>query len=307
VAPLGCIAICLGAFLLVGCGPSKSGGAKHENGLIATRGEGGIHLFEADGTLVRVVPGTEHAGNPAWSPDGNLLAFAEGEAEGDTVYTIRPDGKDRRLVLKNATSPSWSPDGKRLAVMRDMCFESGHSEDCMLSLENPFDLFAVGIDGSDVQRLTDDPDYDGDPEWSPDGEWIAFSGGDGTYLVRPDGTGRKRLVAGEVIDYVDDWSPDGTRLAIQADSDIVIVDVESGEQTNLTHRQGPDFWASWSPDGKRIAFVANSDCLRTGQCTAHEPWEIWVIGADGKDPRRITKGGFGAPTWGPVSSTHPKG
>jgi TolB protein len=293
VAPFGRIAICLVALVLAGCGSAESG-AKRENGLIAAHGKGGIHLFEDDGTLVRVVPGTEDASTPAWSPDGKVLAVGVGES----VYTIRADGTDRRLVLDNAMSPSWSPDGKRLAVMRDVC---GEDEECYLSLENPMDIFVVGADGENVRRITDDPNYDGDPKWSPNGEWIAFTGGDGTYLIRPDGTGRKLVTPADTTDYVDDWSPDGSKIAIQANFDIVIVDVESGEQTNLTQRQGPDFWATWSPDGKQIAFSANSECLRTGECTAHEPWEIWVMSADGEGPRRITKGGFGAPSWGPAT------
>lgn len=54
----------------------------------------------------------------------------------------------------------------------------------------------------------------------------------------------------------------------------------------------------WSPNGKQVAFLANSNCLHTGQCKAHEPWEAWVMNADGSDQRRLAKDGFGAPAWG---------
>ena len=95
------------------------------------------------------------------------------------------------------------------------------------------------------------------------------------------------------------WSPDAEAIAAE-DSfrDIVVLDVEGGELTNLTKRQCPDFAPAWSPNGKQIAFLASSECRRTGECTAHEPWEVWVMNADGGDPRRLTKGGFGSPAWG---------
>jgi TolB protein len=294
----------------VGCGAADSSGGKPQNGLIAAANEDGIQLLEPDGSGARLVPGTKGAAEPTWSPDGKWLAFTTTALVDDSVssdlHVIRSDGKARELVLRNASGPSWSPDGKRIAVMRDSCL--GRGEDCLLELENPFDVYTVGVDGRDLRAVSTHPDYDGDPVWSPDGEWIAFSRTDGIYLVRPDGNGLMRLLEGESF-TARAWSPDGSKLAFELIEDpagtgmeIGVVDVETRNQTNLTQRPGHDLFPTWSPDGEQIVFLANSECLRTGECTAHEPWEVWVMDADGRNARPLTKEGFGPPSWGPRTS-----
>lgn len=289
--------IALLAVALVACGGERPA-EEPRNGLIAAANEDGIHLFREDGTLVRVVPGTKGLAEPKWSPDGEL--FAASNAYG--VVTLRPDGSGLERVIEFASWPSWSPDGKRLVVMADSC---GDDEQCPADLSNPFELFVVDVDGTDARRLTSNDGYDGDPHWSPDGEWIAFTGDDGVYLIRPDGSGRKRILPGD-WPYARGWSPDGRKFLyeeIDADPavgiEVAVLDVETGETRRLSNEQGHDLLPTWSPDGEKIAFLATADCRRTGECTAHEPWEIWIMDADGKNARRITEGGFGPPSWAP--------
>lgn len=291
VGPRTAAVLTLVSLLAGGCGAAGSGDGKRQSRLIAAD-ENGIHLIEPDGSGSRLIPGTKDVSDPVWSADGDWLAFSSG----DGVYIMRPDGTDRRLVLKNAFTPSWSPDGKRLAVVRDVCEGEPDYDDCMLALESPADVYTVGVDGTDVDRLTSDPDEDAAPAWSPDGEWIAFTGADNIYLVRPDGTGRRLLLSGPFAGPA--WSPDGKTIAFEEASEIAVADMRGGDRTNLTRRQGPDFAPAWSPDGKQIAFLASSECLRTGQCTAEEPMEVWVMNADGTNAHRVTKGGFGPPAWG---------
>jgi TolB protein len=283
--------------VVAACGGERQA-EQPQNGLIAAANENGIHLFEEDGTLARVLPGTKGLAEPKWSPDGELLAASNAYG----VVTLRPDGSGLERVLEHASSPSWSPDGKRLAVMVDTC---GDVEECPTDLGNPMELFVVNADGTDARRLTSNDGYDGDPHWSPDGERIAFTGDDGLYLIRPDGTGRELLLPGD-WPYSRGWSPDGRTLLfedIDADPavgiEVAILDVETGKTRRLSNEQGHDLLPTWSPDGDKIAFLATADCRRTGQCTAHEPWEIWVMDADGGNSRRITDGGYGPPSWAP--------
>jgi Tol biopolymer transport system component len=274
------------------------------NGLIAAPGDRGIELREADGTLVRVVPGTRSASDPDWSPDGELIAYSEGFAG---IYVVRRDGSGRRLVADAASSPSWSPDGKRIAFMRDVCEERDDSGACGLAQGNPYEVFTVGVDGRDARRLTFHDDYDGDPAWSPDGEWIAFACGSAICVMRPDGSGRRVVPQSNDLGDVS-WLPDGETLVARRFArdyrygmEIVTVDVSSGEQRPVVSRLGHDFAPAPSPDGRRMAFLAYSGCLPTGGCTAHEPWEVWVTDLESGAPRRITGEGFGRPDWGPAA------
>jgi Tol biopolymer transport system component len=290
--------------LAVACGPADDRAGKPQNGLIASVTEEGIVLLGPDGSRKGVVPGTKHVGEVVWSPDGDQLAFTIYEGDKDlplsALYVIRPDGTDRKLVLRNALDPSWSPDGKRFVITRDSCPSA--EEDCVLGAEaNPLDLYTVAADGTDLRPLATGPDYQGDGEWSPDGEWIAFMGSrqDGLYVIRPDGTDRRLLVGKDGLFGQSSWSPDGSKIAFEDVADIGIVDVETGRETILS-RQGYDFAPEWSPDGTQIAFLATLRCFKTGECTAHEPWEVWVMSPEGKDARPLTKGGLGRPSWAPA-------
>ena len=65
---------------------------------------------------------------------------------------------------------------------------------------------------------------DTDPDWSPDGQLIAFASsrkGGGIYVLRPDGTALRRLFRGVASNV--DWSPDGRRIAFEGDRGIYVI------------------------------------------------------------------------------------
>jgi TolB protein len=67
----------------------------------------------------------------------------------------------------------------------------------MSNRDGDWELYAMGLDGSEVLQLTRDDKQDGLPVWSPDGKMLAFvSNRDGTWAVwamAPDGSGQRRL------------------------------------------------------------------------------------------------------------------
>jgi Tol biopolymer transport system component len=267
--------------LIAGCGT----GGDSDGTIVASRG-GSVFTFAPDGSGRARLPGIDGAGDVAWSPDGRRLALTDGE----DVYVVGRDGRDRRLVLRHALFPAWSPDGKRLAVTHDRCFP----RDCA-EVENPNEVYVVGVDGRGLRRLTFDDGYDGEPSWSPDGRRIVYSKDDGLFLVNPDGTGRRRLTR-DGYQQGPVWSPDGRSVLYDTFLDVFAVDVETGRVRRLTRNPGPDRSAAWSPDGKRIVFLSEAVCAHC--FSAEDPLEVWLMNADGSGARRIAPGkGYADVDW----------
>ena len=58
--------------------------------------------------------------SPDWSPDGQKIVFYQDTStKGLRIFTIRPDGTDRQLVVQDGKDPVWSPDGRKIAFTRD--------------------------------------------------------------------------------------------------------------------------------------------------------------------------------------------
>ena len=258
--------------LTVGSGATAGTSIPPQNGLIAAWGGDSIYLIDAQRAKAWQVPGTKELSAPRWSPDGSLLAVEGWEENGSSVYTIKPDGSDRRLVLENASSPSWSPDGTRLVVVRE-------SEDETV-------LATVRADGSDVHQLTFDhgnvDDGAGAPVWSPDGKWIAFNdGNEAVLLMSPNGHDDVKTIADEGWGLA--WSPDGSKLAFETltkldKQEVVLFDLATGQQTPLLSRQKSISSLAWSPDGKQMAFLVDQADAEERESAAAAARCRWISG-----------------------------
>jgi Tol biopolymer transport system component len=128
---------------------------------IAFQRGGYLALIDSDGTDERIISPELLGVIPAWSSDGQRIAFSMNVAGGSTeIHTVRPDGTALQRLTHSYSrdiAPSWSPDGSQIAFGSE---RDGNGE-----------LYVMNSDGSGSTRITHDPDghgpYDGGPSWDP--------------------------------------------------------------------------------------------------------------------------------------------
>jgi TolB protein len=173
------------------------------------------------------------------------------------------------------------------------------------------DIYIVGSDGTGLRPLLTGPSSDFSPDWSPDGQRIAFGSygrttGEGLYVMNRDG-GDMQLVSSLFSATGPDWSPDGLQIAFAAGGleSIYLVDADgSGERVLAPSEQIDAFFdvrlfhPTWSPDGARVAFGA----WVLGH--AGGSFSVWAVNADGTELGLLPLGAAGelylqAPAWSP--------
>jgi|GEM_PF-2379649 len=214
--------------------------------------------------------------SPAWSPDGDRLAFHIMRDGVFDVFVMNADGTELMNLTNqpdaNDGSPAWSPDGSRIA------FDS--------TRDGNVEIYVMSADGSEPTRLTNNPADDRQPVWSPDGTRIAFFSLRDTnaeiYVMDADGSNQRRLTEDPAADEGPAWSPDGTRVAFfsyrDGNAEIYVMNADGSGLQRLTDNDDPDGSPCWSADGELIAF----DSRRDGN------QEIYVMNADGSAQTRLT-------------------
>jgi Tol biopolymer transport system component/DNA-binding winged helix-turn-helix (wHTH) protein len=161
--------------------------------------------------------------NPVWSPDGRYIAFCR-ILKGETgIYIIPASGGTERRVREtlwqdrdhyqagfSAGGLSWSPDGELLA------FSDRASRN-----ENASSIFLLSLDSSEARRLTSSPSrWDFNPEFSPDGQTVAFASGKqegfpvSIYTVPVSGGEERLLITGPSYEWGLAWTPEGRDVVL---------------------------------------------------------------------------------------------
>jgi TolB protein len=224
-----------------------------------------------------------------------VIAFQRYDANGQfQLWVANADlTRQRQLTSGEYTSgyPSWNPDGTRIA------FDSNRSDPDLTDDVLVNEVFTMRRDGTEVVQVTDFGGFSGDPDWSRDGQWLAFESdlGDhpasqGIYVSRPDGSDLRRvttLPADSALDLAPQISPNGRRIVFTRvrsfdeqgnveESALYVVNADGTREKQLTATAdlAPGD-ATWSPDGKTLVFEAYGP--------------IFTIRADGTMLRNLTR------------------
>jgi serine/threonine protein kinase len=224
-------------------------------------------------------------GIPAFSPDGNQVAFDwEGEKKDNQdiyVKLIGTAGPPLRLTSNPAGSysPSWSPDGRFIAFLRD------------LSPENSAVLLISALGGPErkVAEIAGPPAFSDLPSprvaWFPDGKWLAVI--DRDFPTAPYAlsllsveTGEKRKMTSPPAQATGDsapaFSPDGHTMVFSRRLDFGVGDLyrldlsgspegpkPMGEAKRVTFENRGATSPAWTSDGREIVFAEAGSIWRT--------------------------------------------
>jgi Tol biopolymer transport system component/DNA-binding winged helix-turn-helix (wHTH) protein len=187
--------------------------------------------------------------------------------------------------------PTFSPDGNQIAFAWVGPAHPSAGRD----VNRNRDIYVKLIHAGDALRLTQHPDDDLLPAWSPDGQHIAFIRKSGArywaYLIPAlGGTERQICESGVGLS----WSPDGQTLALASPPDaslrnhILLHDLRTGESRALTKPEPySDSFPAFSPDGKTIAFLRSFTWSQR---------EVMTVPASGGEPVQLTYDR--RPVWG---------
>jgi TolB protein len=232
------------------------------------------------------------ASQPAWSPDGKMLAFASryNQNGSSQIYTVNADGSNLQMITSmdgNNFHPSWSPDGKRIAILHN--YTDSGSDIYLISAfasDSENDQNYINLTSSDATGIYD---Y---PEWSPDGSRIAYQAlwqnNWEIFVMNADGSS-KPVQLTQAKKQENDWSvqpawsPDGKQIAFASNRngnwDIYVMNNKGNNVKSLTKDKADDIMPDWSPDGRLIAFSSNRDGLL----------QIYLMESNGKGIKMLMK------------------
>ncbi len=231
-----------------------------------------IFVMSSDGSgVVQLTRNDVPDSTPVFTPDGGFIVWAS-ELDGNLdVFRMRADGSEPVNLTRHPGTdghPKVSPDGRRIFFNSNRSSDPATFARGYMDREHNHEIYSMALDGGNVRRVTDLPDWDTYPAISPDGRQLLW----------------RRVTA------------TGGKSESGRNSEVFRMNLETGALRNVTNHQAFDGWPAWSPDGQRIAYASNR------ASDEFEAFDIYGAEADGSNPVRVT---FGTGDGGTGSYTKP--